>query len=453
MTRFLLTAILTAACAFPCAAQTKEVVEEVDAKLAQLRIAARHADERAEDVEVLRRLLNKSLGLPDRVEVRPHKETISGSGTLLLSEAFGHTVVSGGDLKPGEVRVLHSHTTAAAVGPFDGVYLKGAGVVYTLRVPAGADLTFDPHTRKLGANATCGRCHQPVSFTGAFDNPERFAHAGPFSHATSAASNCTNCHTVAVPSPENKPLSEWEQTRLAVRGEKPKEAGPQKQDKPRRPLCDPGDLTEQLIGQLQAHARNVRHLGEKEAITLVVTFDSLPGAKAEVASGPVGKPGFTPDELQKLALGDLHAKQGKHTEAVEAYLMGLVRFRESVTLSFPPSVSHKDATAAIQDMTTSVRTIYKALAASYLQLGHVDDAKAALEKATSLTVKVSEAKAADTPKAVGPAKLILSVAKADLMKKPNTDGMEWVKVVPFLQAEFKKAVTVERVNFPAEVKK
>ena len=83
----------------------------------------------------------------------------------------------------------------------------------------------------------------------------------------------------------------------------------------------------------------------------------------------------------------------------------------------------------------------------------MDDAKAALEKATSLTVKVSEAKAADTPKAVGPAKLILSVTKADLMKKPNTDGMEWVKVVPFLQAEFKKAVTVERVNFPAEVKK
>lgn len=417
MNRFLLTAILTAAWVFPCAAQTKEVVEEIDAKLATLRVAARHADERNEDVEILRRLLNKSLGLPDRTEVWTDRH--ENLGLAITAEGTLH---AGTSIRKG----------VPPVGPLDGVYLKGAGVVYTLRVPAGADLTFDPKTQAVGVNAGCNLCHKDVTPHYHFSVTETRATAV----GAAGESYCNKCHTSDVTAHAAAPLSEWEQTKLAVRGEAPKPPEPKKADKARKTLCDPGSLTELLTAQLFAHAKNVRHLGEKEAITLVVTFDELPGAMQSASSGqPVGKPGFTPEESQAFALGDLHLKQGKHTEAVEAYLKGLVRFQHPVGFSFPPNVPHKDATTAIQDMTASVRGTYKSLAAAYLQLGHLDDAKAALEKATSIQIESVSAKSAERLKPVGPAKLVLSVAKADLAAKDA--------------AAFKKAVAVERLNFPA----
>ncbi|MEO2091531.1 MAG: tetratricopeptide repeat protein [Gemmataceae bacterium] len=181
----------------------------------------------------------------------------------------------------------------------------------------------------------------------------------------------------------------------------------------------------------------MRHLGEKESITVVVTFDHLPGTKPTASPAKLG---LTPDEVQALTLGDLHLKQGKHAQAVEEYLKGLVRFKDTVRLSAPANTPYKDVTAALEEMTASIRATYKSLAAAYLQLGHLEDAKQALEKDTAVRVELSAGSTGDTPKAVGPAKLILSVAKGDLAAKDA--------------AAFKKAVTVERVNFPpAEPKK
>ena len=417
----LFTVLLTAAVA---SAQTKDVVEEVGAKLDNLRVAARHADERSEDVEILRRLLNKSLGLPDRAEVWTDQRASQGLGITAAN-----TFHAGSTLRSGVL----------PVGPFDGVYLKGAGVVYTLRIPAGVDLTYDPHTQRVGVNAGCAKCHHGGT-------------ANLISHATAAGSNCTTCHTVGEVKPGVQPASEWEQAKRQLRGDQPKEPEPKGPSKIRGLLCDPGSLAEQITAQLYANARNVRHLGEKEAITVVVTFDDLPGPRP--AAGSPTKLGLTPDEVQALTLGDLHLKQAKHAQAVEEYLKGLVRFKDTVRLTAPANTPYKDVTAALEEMTGSIRATYKSLAAAYLALGHLEDAKQALEKATSVRVELGTGSTGDTPKAVGPAKLILSVAKADLAKKPNTDGMEWVKVVPFLQAEFRKLVTVERINFPsAEAKK
>jgi tetratricopeptide (TPR) repeat protein len=411
VTRFLLTAVLTAACTLPCAAQTKEVVEEVGAKLTDLRVAARHADERNEDVEILRRLLNKSLGFPDRQMYLPDPP---------VSYLVSPSATSG---------ITHGERVSQAVGPFDGVYLKGAGVVYTLRIPAGADLTFDPHTQRVGVNAGCTKCHRGIT-------PNANAHYISFSHSEYRG-GCTSCHSGDLPTTAAKPLTEWEQARLALRGDKPKEPEPVKEGKPRGVLCDPGSLAEQLTAQLSAHARNVRHLGEKESITVVVTFDDLPGPKA---AGSPAKLGLTPDEVQALTLGDLHLKQGKHAQAVEEYLKGLVRFRDTVRLSAPANTPYKDVTAALEEMTGGIRAAYKSLAAAYLHLGHLEDAKQALEKATAVRVELGTGSTGDTPKAVGPAKLILSVAKADAAAKDV--------------AAFKKVLAVERVNFPpAEVKK
>ena len=60
MIRYAVLAALFAAA--PLFGQTKEVIEEVEGLLAQQRIALRHAEERTEDIEVLRRLLNKAFG-------------------------------------------------------------------------------------------------------------------------------------------------------------------------------------------------------------------------------------------------------------------------------------------------------------------------------------------------------------------------------------------------------
>lgn len=415
MNRFLLTAALAAVCALPCAAQTKDVVEEVGAKLDGLRVAARHADERAEDVEILRRLLNKACSLPDRASVRAELSLAPGG------QGFGN-LEQGMFVGDAKARAVVS----SPVGPFDGVYLKGAGVVYTLRIPAGVDLTYDPHTQRVGVTAGCSKCHQSGT-------------ANLISHTvTVVGSQCTSCHTVGEVKPGVQPVSEWEQAKRQLRGDQPKEPEPKGPSKIRGVLCDPGELAEQLTAQLYANARNVRHLGEKEAITVVVTFDDLPGPKPAAASP--AKLGLTPDEVQALTLGDLHLKQGKHAQAVEEYLKGLVRFKDTARLSAPANTPYKDVTAALEEMTGSIRATYKSLAAAYLALGHLEDAKQALEKATSVRVELGTGSTGDTPKAVGPAKLILSVAKADLTAKDA--------------AAFKKAVTVERVNFPpAEPKK
>ncbi len=428
----LLTVLLTAAVA---SAQTKEVIEEVDAKLAALRVAARHADERAEDVEILRRLLNKSLGLNSIVSLLPDPPTsyLTGStGTPPFgstgTSTFNPLIVTNSGVRSFErpllLNALAGQRVSQAVGPFDGVYLKGAGVVYTLRIPAGADLTYDPHTQRLGVNAGCAKCHQDTAVS-------------LISHTTTAAgSNCTTCHTVGEVKPGVQPVSEWEEAKRQLRGDKPKPPEPLKGGKPRGVLCDPGSLAEQLIGQLAAHARHVRHLGEKESITVVVTFDDLPGPKP--ATGSSAKLGLTPDEVQALTLADLHLKQGKHAQAVEEYLKGLVRFKDTVRLSTPANTPHKDVTAALEEMTGGIRAAYKSLAAAYLHLGHLEDAKQALEKATAVRVELATGSTGDTPKAVGPAKLILSVAKTDI----GATG-----------AAFKKAVTVERVNFPPAAEK
>lgn len=430
MTRFLLTVVLIAACALPCGAQTKEVIEEVDATLSNLRIAARHADERTEDVEILRRLLNKACGLPHGQEVRPYKQPYYS--TALAPSGLGGMALTDSGItgpKPGEAWLTHSHTTAAAVGPFDGVYLKGAGVVYTLRVPAGAELTFDPHTQRVGVNAGCAKCHQ--------DTPAKHA-----SQPTAVLAHCTACHTAGEGKPRTEPLSEWEQARRQLRGETPAEAEPKGPSKIREVLCDPGSLAEQLAAQLSAHARQVRHLGEKESITVVVTFDALPGAKATTADPPATI-GLTPDEVQALTLGDLHLKQKKYAEAVEAYLKGLVRFKQPIDLQWHSShMTSKDANTAAAELQTGVRSAYKSLATAYLQLNQLEDAREAMGQAASYRfvnlIDVSDPGVVKR-KPTGPAKLILSVTKADVAAKDA--------------AALKKAVVVERLNFPPAAEK
>lgn len=399
-------------------AQTAEVVAKVDAKL-----DAERAAQRNEDVEVLRRLLNKAAGLPDKLSV-----TLPAVDPLRIP--------------PGWKEPVPVTSTSAAVGPFDGVYLPGAGVVFTLHVPAGVPKAV--HGERIGLNSSCGTCHQP----------QVDAH-----HATSLSmANCTTCHDAATYHPE-KALSDWDRTRMAVRGEKPKPVAESNGDKRRSAVCEPGNLQTLIAGVLAANAKNVRHLSEREGISVVVTFDDPTGTAKPVVwnsdpnytptltdvygnigaptghSLPQTKAGFTPEEVKALSLGDLHLKQGKYKEAGDVYTTALSRFKhKEFKLTGPANMTPEQRTQYAEEFQKGVRDAMKNYAKALLLADVPEQAKQALEMATGFVVL--EVTPTTVPaKLSGPAKLILTVSKADVDTAKDA-------------AAFKKAVMVERLNFP-----
>jgi hypothetical protein len=419
---------------------------------------AERAAQRNEDVEILRRLLNKAVGLPDRAEVRPLKAQPGGSTALRSG------ITNESDL-PATVRAafilgqpLDSHTTATPVGPFDGVYLPGAGVVFTLHVPAGAPTAT--HAARIGLNSSCSTCHHPQ------------VHAAV--PAAVSLATCTNCHTDV---PKGEPvLSEWDRVKQAVRGDKPTPAEKPKADKPKAAVCEPGSLQSLVAGVLAANAKHVRHLGEKESVTVVVTFDEVapvrrvwkgttyyePVEKAEggkpvktyeprtkeewvdptaAEGGDVyalsNKP-FTPDEVKKLSLGDLHLKQGKYKDATEAYGEGLSRFwQKPFKVSAPPNLTAEQKKQYADELQKGVRDAMTSYAKALLMADQPDRAKEALELATGFTAV--EASPPTAAKPTTPAKLILTLSRADA---------ELTKDAAKEVAAFKKLVKVDRVNFP-----
>lgn len=417
-------------------AQSPEVVKEV----ADLTLAGERTAQRNEDVEILRRLLNKACGLPNIAATWSVKQESPGLGI---------------DLGSGKKLSGTTERTEALspVGPFDGVYLPGAGVVFTLHVPAGVPTVT--HGERIGLNSSCNGCHQTP------------AHPA-VSTAVSLAS-CTACHSDV---PKGEPaVSEWDQVKQAVRGEKSKAAEKPKGDKRKAAVCEPGNLQSLLAGVLAANAKHVRHLGEKEGVTVVVTFDELkPTARVWTGTSyyePVekvedGKPvtkyelrtkeewvdpnatpaeplfsrkAFTDQEEKKLALGDLHLKQGKYKEACDSYGEALARFwQKPFRVSPLPTLTPELRKEFADELQKRVREAMKNYAKALLLADQPERAKEALEMATGFTVlEVTPTTVPATSTA--PAKLIVSVTKADI------DGAKDA-------AAFKKAVKMERVNFP-----
>lgn len=408
-------------------AQTSEIVAKLDAKLDAERSAQRN-----EDVEILRRLLNKACGLPDKASVHTSLVPTNGIGDPTMGQFLGtakdQTVVN------------------TPVGPFDGVYLPGAGVVFTLHVPAGTPLSA--HADRVGLNSSCNTCHQTQ------------AHAAV--PASVSLSNCTNCHSdvpkgVAI-------LSEWDRVKQDVRGT-PKPTDKPREDKPKAAVCEPGSLHSLVGTVLAANAKNVRHLPEKEGISVVVTFDEVKpvmsysyrtifdpvekdadgkpvfksvmepqNTDSSVGSVLTNKP-FNPEELKLLNLGDLHLKQGKHAEACDAYGKGLNRFwQKPFKVSAPASLTAAQKSQYADELQKGVRDAMKSYAKALLMADQPERAKQALDMAVGFVVL--EVSPISTPaSSTAPAKLIVSVSKADI--DPAKDA-----------AALKKAVKVERLNFP-----
>lgn len=377
-------------------AQTPRVVSEVEAKLWKERADAERDKERDLDVEILRRLLNQSLGLPNKVTAL----------TIPLTTAY-------------EVKGLERpQRVSSTLPPFDGLYLSGVGVVYTLHVPASFDMKLNPATHHIGLSTACARCHEGVT-------------GGKETAHISTTIGCTTCH-VGPPPDAKAATTDWDRVREELSGAKVVSASPAPKAKAERaPVCQPGDVADMVARVLHANAKNLRHLGEKDHIRVVVTFDDLPGTTAE--SAPATKIGFTPDELQHLTLGELHVKQQKYMEAAAAYETALARFRTTNTVvTLPANVAWDDVKLALLDLRKGVRGAYKSLATVYLQLGEVEKSKAALTLVTAFELSV---KNAGEPKPLLPAKMIVTVPKAEVTRAGE-------------YADFLKTMKVERTNFP-----
>lgn len=432
MLRYFPLLLLLPATAF---AQTPEVVAKVDAKLDAERSAQRN-----EDVEVLRRLLNKAAGLPDKASVSVTEQPVQRTSSGTDSFRGGNAPV-----------VMQVSRSSAAAGPFDGVYLPGAGVVFTLHIPAGTPTTA--HADRIGLNSACNTCHQPQVHVTA---------SVPVSLAT-----CTTCHT-EVPKGEAM-LSDWDRVKQDVRGGLSKPAEKPKGDKPKAAVCEPGNLQTLIAGVLAANAKNVRHLGEKEGITVVVTFDDVrpvtgytmrtyyePVQKtvdgktvvsyelkttaeqhtAEPVTGStLGSKPFSPEELKALSLGDLHLKQNKYQEACDAYGEALARFwAKPFKVSAPATLTPEQKGKYADDLQKGVRDAMKNYAKALLLADQPDRAKEALDMAVGFVVL--EVSPISTPAtSTGPAKLILSVSRSDIDAAKDAVAI-------------KKAVKAERLNFP-----
>lgn len=427
-----ITAGLIVLAALPLVGQDKPIppanvppaVPEEQLRAERRAAAGAKAAEMTEDVEVLRLLLNKSLGLSPLAEA--HSKLIHLLPRLPDSSAGGSTVGPPLSL-PFDAAYPVGNAAPVLLESFDGVYLKGHGIAYTLRRSAASSgLPLPAFEKVAGLAATCQNCHTA-------DAVEKF-------HLTTAANTA-------------KPPTDWEKARDELRGVPPKAGGDG--GKPSLAVvCGPGILTETVTKVLAANGRHLRHLTADEGVSVVVTYEGVTGPAHDRATGTMADPnlwtppaatgtkfGFTPDEARQLVLGDLHLKQGKHADAVKAYETAVARYPATLTTITPPKeMKAADLTAAVKELQGSVATAYKSLAQAYIGVGNLDEAKRALELAQKVEIKV----AAGDKKPAGPpvpAKIILTVKKAHL------DAAE--KLSP---ANFRKGVTVETVGM-AGVKK
>jgi tetratricopeptide (TPR) repeat protein len=376
------------------------------------------AAEMTEDVEILRHLLNKSVGL----EI-PNDRT-SGTSTFHgISEIATTATILQTDLHGTEGR---SYLFYSAYPQFDGVYLNRHGIAYTVRLSNLEQTVYARHERTGGLEATCLQCHQ-------VDNVAKF-------QLQPAAAG-------------SKPLTDWDKARDELRGLGGDASKPSAKNSNLALMCRPGNLTESIVKLLAANGRNLRHLAPDENVSVVVTYDGLKASASDryLSSladptlwipanrdmDPSGKFGLTPDESKQLALGDLHLKQGKGADAVKAFETALSRYTTKTNrLAWPRNAKRSDLDAAIKDLQASLRSAYRSLAQAYIGAGRLDDAKQALEMAQHLVVQFDDdAKPKGMPV---PAKIVLSVKKSHLDKADSLSP-----------AEFRKGFAIELVGVSA----
>jgi hypothetical protein len=443
----------------------QDAAREEAARRAEQAARADVAAERAEDVEVMRRILNRAVGLPNepvavrQPQIYPHvyPNVTPANQPVQRPLAPGETGLESWLLQPNVPNTAAANPLAAHLAgvyrpihladPFDGVYLKGHGVVYTLKVKAGEQYFVQELRRHAGLAAGCTVCHVGVPVPAAKLEPVARSQAEP---------------------------TEWDRTRNALRGVKDEPAADPAPTVDPKDVCRPGKLAEALVSTLMKNGRHIRHLAGGEGVTVVVTLDGLYGparvatatdpnraivdflsqdllAPAAPAAGDANRPpapppeaklsAFTADETKQITLGDLHLKQNNPKEAAAAYQKALARFPagKPLKIDIRTNASATDAAQVAELMRQSVIDVRKKLAQAHLAAGNLPEAKAALESALNVEVESVRVAAADAGKATVPvpAKLVLTVKKTDLDRAEKLTA-----------AEFKKLVAVETVGLP-----
>ncbi|HKB05818.1 MAG TPA: hypothetical protein VKD90_26715, partial [Gemmataceae bacterium] len=175
-----------------------------------------------------------------------------------------------------------------------------------------------------------------------------------------------------------------------------------------------------------------------ERITVVLTVKPAQKAATDSSNDPAAQTRAQAEE--QLALGDLHAKQGKSDEAVGAYRQAVEIL--SKPLAFAVSTPHDQVTKATEESTKALRNAHGKLAQALLTAGKLDEAKAAIEAAKDATVTIKLDKAKPTAPAKPPLPTKLTVS---LSKKAIDDH----KAGKINLHELRSAAEVEAVGFAA----
>lgn len=356
-------------------------------------------DKMYEDIEILRRILDRkleplyrrinhpNLTLNPYTNSRRHQfNDLTGWAQLLNSNP--NYIVAQNQIYPQTVlyNTLNQPNTYFFSPPYneevlsslEGVYLKGQGVVYTATVSS----------LKPSAKA------EPA---------------------------------------KSKPVSEWERVRREIRNEKEEQKKPE--------AAKPPELSDVLLKVLFENGQHFSQLDAKEKLTIILTVhDHNPPAAAAKSAGkktnkstqPSANGKATiPDPTKEIMhssnmlrdlemLGELHLKKGRYSEAID-------QFQQILKLK-PP--------------TNHAAMLQRKLAQCYLALGKDEEAQKALKMAIELGKKIEATKdlaiANAKPAAAKlPIKMIISVSKGNIDRAVK-------EKMPF--EEFRRLASVEMVG-------
>jgi tetratricopeptide (TPR) repeat protein len=277
----------------------------------------------------------------------------------------------------------------------EGCYLKGQGVVYTVTLPPGRDPRPQP------------------------------------------------------PAAAPKPVSDWDRTRRELRGEPPPPA-------PAKPAAKDPSVADVILRALADNGHHFSQLGEGESITVVVTFRDpfQPAERPRKPSAPANPPRPSgPSGQQKAAapstaqdyelLGDLHLKQGKAGDAVQAYQKAIELKPDAKQLA----ELHTKTAAAYQVLAAgdSKQQQYAAMLRALEYVRHNPQGASAETSNTAMAVQALlnagvATEEAGKPSVPLPPKLIVSVPRR-LLDQSAAGQLSY--------ADLQKAATVEYLTFDA----
>lgn len=390
-----------------------------------------------EDVEVMRRLLADAVG-------RAKGQAYASWAGPLYVDPIGSTsrpnwntnlLTTGGLIQGREVVwtpqlqpyvTMDSRTGAAqqmgyALWDFDrgglppatdGTYLKGVGPVFTVTLDQADVAGLTPPQKGPALAANCAQCH-----------------------GTAMAAKVQ-----AATAPKAAPVDAWDQALRQVRGE-PAAAAPVAPAARLTPeeICGPGRLSELALDALAKYGPRFRDVGPDERLTVVFTVRPAPKEAPAVAED-AGVAARKKAE-EKVAEGDLHAKQGTRAEAAQAYRAAIDFL--SRPLAFGSDTPAEQVRAATEEATNVLRKAHGRLAQTLiLDSAQLVAAKAAIDAAESAAVKTQLVPRPAPPPEKPPLPIKLTVAVG---KKALDDH----KAGKLDVAGLRGAADLEAVGFPS----